>query len=249
MGLLKKDTFICFDLETTGLNPDNDRIIEVAVSKFTFDGTLESFETLINPQRTIPDETIAIHHITQDMVRGKPLVDAVLPDVLKLIGNEIIVGHGISLDIAFVMAACRQYGVPNRLNSNLFIDTLRLARLYGESPTNSLQVLRQHFNIQSEGAHRAMSDVSVNIQVFKHLSASFKTTKELLDRLKKPIMLKKMPLGKHRGRPFSDVPVEYLGWAVHQNFDQDLLYSIKTELSKRKKGNNFQQAANPFSSL
>lgn len=249
MGLLKNETFICFDLETTGLDPDNDRIIEIAVSKFTFDQTLESFESLINPQCPIPEETIAIHHITPDMVKGKPLIDSVLPEVLKIINGGVIVGHGIPLDIAFLSAACTQYGVPHRLNANPVIDTLRLARLYGESPTNSLQVLRQHFNISEEGAHRAMSDVLVNIEVFKHLSASFKTTKEILDRLKKPILLKKMPLGKHKGRPFSDIPIEYLRWAVHQDFDQDLLYSIKTELAKRKKGNNFQQAANPFSSL
>ena len=249
MGLIKKDTFICLDLETTGLDAENDRIIEVAVSKFTFDEVLDSFETLINPQRLIPEETIAIHHITPDMVKGKPLINEVLPDILKLTGNEIIVGHGISLDIAFLAAACKQYAVPNRLNVNPFIDTLRLARLYGESPKNSLEVLRKHFNIQAEGAHRAMSDVTVNIEVFKHLSTPFKTTQELLDRLKKPILIKKMPLGKHKGRPFSDIPIEYLRWAVHQNFDQDLLFSIKTELSKRKKGNNFQQAANPFSSL
>ena len=249
MGLVKKDTFICIDLETTGLNAENDRIIEVAVAKFTFDEILNSFETLIDPQRSIPEETIAIHHITADMVKGKPLIDKILPDVIKLTGNSIIVGHGISLDIAFLIAACKQYGVPNRLNTNPFIDTLRLARLYGESPKNSLEALRQHFNIQAEGAHRAMSDVTVNIEVFKHLSTPFKTTKELLNRLKKPILIKKMPLGKHKGRPFSDIPIEYLRWAVHQDFDQDLLFSIKTELSKRKKGNHFQQAANPFSSL
>lgn len=249
MGFIKNDSFICVDLETTGLDPENDRIIEIAIATFTLDEILNSYETLVDPQRAIPEETVAIHHITQDMVRGKPLINEVLPNALKLIGNGIIVGHGISLDIAFLIAACKQYCIPHRLDTNLLIDTLRLARLYGDSPTNSLETLRQHFNIQAEGAHRAMNDVIVNIDVFKHLSTPFKTTKELLDRLKKPILLKKMPLGKHKGRPFSDIPIEYLRWAVHQDFDQDLLYSIKTELSKRKKGNNFQQAANPFSSL
>ncbi len=249
MGLMTKDTFICLDLETTGLDADHDRIIEVAVSKFTFDETLESLETLIDPQRPIPDETIAIHHITPDMVKGKPLIENTLSEVLELVGNGIIVGHGIGLDIAFLVAACKQYGIPTRLSANQRVDTLRLARLYGESPTNSLETLRKHFNIKEEGAHRAMNDVIVNIEVYKHLSKPFKTTKELLDRLKKPILLKKMPLGKHKARPFSDIPIEYLGWAVHQKFDQDLLFSIKTELSKRKKGNQFQQATNPFSAL
>ena len=65
-----------------------------------------------------------------------------------------------------------------------------------------LEKLREHFNIEPEGAHRAMSDVIVNISVFKYLSQSFKTTEQLLERLKKPILLKTMPLGKYKGRPF-----------------------------------------------
>ncbi len=247
--MIKHETFVCIDLETTGLDPESNRVIEIAVSKFTFDRTLASFETLINPHSSIPEETIAIHHITPEMVKGKPAIQEVLAQALELIADHVLVGHGISLDISFLIAACKQYAIPHRLDTNPQIDTLRLARLYGESPTNSLEVLRQHFNIEAHIAHRAMSDVLVNIEVFKHLSKPFKTTKEVLDRLKKPILLKKMPLGKHKGRPFSDIPLEYLRWAVMQKFDQDLLFSLKTELAKRKTGSQFLQAANPFSSL
>lgn len=249
MTLLKHDTFVCLDLETTGLDPKSDRIIEIAITRFTFEKTLEEYETLVDPQCPIPEETIAIHHITREMVAGKPLIETLLPYILELIGKEVIVGHGIKLDIAFLLAACKQYEVHTTLNSNLTIDTLRLARLYGESPSNSLETLRKHFNIKEEGAHRAMNDVKVNIEVFKRLTSQFKTTKQILDRLKKPILLKAMPLGKHKGRPFSSIPVEYLTWAVHQDFDQDLIYSLKSELSKRRKGNNFEQASNPFSAL
>ncbi len=124
-----------------------------------------------------------------------------------------------------------------------------MARLYGESPVNSLESLRQHFNIASEGAHRAMSDVIVNIEVFKYLSANFKTTKQLIERLEKPIQLRAMPLGKYKGRLFSDIPLEYLQWAQHKDFDQDLLFSIRSELKKRRQGNQFKQVSNPFSNL
>ena len=94
-----------------------------------------------------------------------------------------------------------------------------------------------------------MNDVIVNIEVFKHLCRKFKTTEEILKRLEKPIALKLMPLGKHKGRPFREIPVEYLRWAAHQNFDQDLLFSLRSELKKRKQGNLFSQASNPFSDL
>jgi DNA polymerase-3 subunit epsilon len=249
MGLLNKDTFICLDLETTGLDPNQDRIIEVAIARFTQEKLVESFETLIDPGCPIPEASIAIHHITDDMVKDKPKIEEILPHIFQFIGRHIIVGHGIGLDLAFLMAAAKRYQIPNTLSSHVFLDTLRLARLYGESPTNSLETLRKHFNIEAEGAHRAMNDVIVNIEVFKYLSTSFKTTEQLLERLKKPIPLKSMPLGKHKGRPFNEIPMEYLVWAANKDFDMDLLFSIRSEIKKRKSSPSFGQSSNPFSNL
>ncbi len=249
MGLLEKDTFICLDCETTGLEPKTDRIIEVAVTKFTFSDILDSYETLVDPEIPISEISMSIHHITQEMVQGKPKIHEVLPKVISMVDSHIVIGHGIRMDLAFLAESAKRHDIPNPFERLVFIDTLRLARLYGESPTNSLERLRQHFNIEEEGAHRAMSDVIVNIRVFQYLSAQFKTTEQLLERLKKPILLRNMPLGKYKGRPFSEIPVEYLKWALRGDFDQDLIFSIKTELHRRNKGNRFEQAGNPFSEL
>jgi len=249
MGLLETDTFVCFDLETTGLDPVHDRIIEIAIVKFTFGGVIDRYETLIDPEKLIPDETIAIHNITNEMVKGKPIISEVLPTILKKLSGSILVGHGIGLDVEFVVQAARRADIPNLINSSQTIDTLRLARLYGQSPINSLEKLRMHFNIAEEGAHRAMSDVVVNIEVFRYLTQNFKTTESIFKRLEKPILLKAMPLGKHKGRPFHEIPTEYLRWALGKDFDQDLVFSIKTELKKRKDGNRFHQIASPFADL
>jgi DNA polymerase-3 subunit epsilon len=124
-----------------------------------------------------------------------------------------------------------------------------MARLYGESPTNSLEMLRKHFNIEEEGAHRAMSDVIVNVEVFKYLAKNYRSLQALFDALSRPIAMKLMPLGKHKGRPIKEIPLEYLLWAANKEFDQDLLYSIRGEIKRRKKGNLFSQAANPFGDL
>ncbi|KKM77463.1 hypothetical protein LCGC14_1369770, partial [marine sediment metagenome] len=67
--------------------------------------------------------------------------------------------------------------------------------------------------------------------------------------LEKPIALKKMPLGKHKNRPFSEIPIEYLKWAAGKDFDQDLLFSIRLEINARKKKTSFETASNPFSCL
>lgn len=249
MGLIHKDIFVCLDCETTGLDPEKDHIIEVAAVAFTFEGVIDSFETLIDPQAPIPEASTAIHHITDDMVKNKPKIQEVLPTLFKVLGRHIIIGHGIKMDLSFLTAAAQRHQVPSKLSAHPFIDTLRMARLYGESPTNSLERLREHFNIPAEGAHRAMNDVTVNIDVFKYLATNFKTTEELMERLNRPILLKTMPLGKHKGRPFSEIPQEYLSWAINKDFDQDLLFSIRNELKKRRKGDQFKQAANPFAEL
>lgn len=248
MGKLEKQRFVCLDCETTGLDTANDRIIELAIIEFDFSGHYQSFETLIDPECSIPEESVVIHNITDSMVQGKPKIKEVLPKFLEILGKHIIVGHGVSFDIDVIDATAQREGVPCTIKKNRFMDTLRLARLYGRSPSNSLEFLRKHFHIDAEIAHRAMSDVIVNIEVFKKLVYGFRTTEEVFRALSKPVLLKEMPLGQHKGRLFRDVPLSYLQWAVRKDFDQDLLYSIRTELKKRKqKGESFSNS--PFADL
>lgn len=249
MGHIDKEVFVCIDCETTGLDAVEDRIIEVAVAVFTIDSVLEEFESLIDPQRVIPESSIIFHRITQDMVVGKPTMDQVIPQILKMVGRHIIVGHGVGFDIELIAIAADRAGIPHTLRSNRYFDTLRMARLYGESPTNSLEQLRSHFNIPLEGAHRAMNDVIVNKEVFKFLAHKYKTTEQLFDILSRPVKLKTMPLGPHKGRLLKEVPLQYLLWAANKDFDQDLLFSIRSEIAVRKKGNLFSQAGNPFKEL
>ena len=249
MGLIEKEIFVCFDCETTGLDPEKDQIIEIAAVKFNFKQTFESMEHLIDPQCPIPPSTIKIHHITDEMVKGSPSIAEVLPQYLQFLHGHILIGHTIYFDIAIVKNAAKQAKIPSNLSSQPYIDTLRLARLYGESPINSLEMLRSHFNIKPTGAHRAMNDVKANIEIFKHLSKKFRTTEDLFKRLEKPIQLKLMPLGKYKGRAFNEIPLQYLKWAAKQNFDQDLLFSLRYEIKKRKGGESFGQASNPFAEL
>jgi len=250
MVLLKKQELVCLDCEATGLNIGSDRVIEFAAVKFSVErGIIDSYETLINPEMDIPEESFKIHNISDEMVSGKSIVKEVLPIISKFVGNGIIVGHNINFDIDLISAEADRVGVDCKIKFNQTIDTLRLARIYGDSPINSLEFLRKHFNIEEEGAHRAMNDVKVNIQVFKYLSDKYAETNQILTTLSKPVLMRKMPLGKHKGRLFKDIPVNYLSWAAHQKFDQDLLYSLRKELKVRKKGSSFNQINNPFANL
>lgn len=172
---LDKTLFVCLDCEATGLDPEKDKIIEVALVLFTKEKILKSFETLIDPECSIPEESIKIHNISDAMVTGAPKIKEVLPKVIEMIEDHIIVGHGVRFDLNLLAKACENHGLSSNLRSTQIIDTLRLARLYGESPSNSLQELRKHFCIEEEGAHRAMSDVIVNVKVFDFLSRQYAT--------------------------------------------------------------------------
>jgi len=248
MGSIDSEVFACIDCEMTGLDPQQDRVIEVACALFKGGEILESFESLIDPGVPIPEASIKIHHITDMMVKGQPKIDDVLPTIISMVRKRIIIGHGIAGDLALLRSSAERATISFPIGDRT-IDTFRLARLYGESPTNSLNQLRQHFNIEAEGSHRALGDVKVNVQVFHYLAKRYKTTNELFNALSKPIQLKAMPLGKYKGRPFAELPLNFLQWAVRQQFDEDLLYSIKLELGKRKSSSSFNQAFNPFNHL
>ncbi len=249
MTKLNQHEFVCVDVESTGLDPEQDRVIEVACVVFTLDNIIDEFETLINPGKEIPEASIAIHNITNEMVSSAPTIDQILPQLFKHIGKRVIVGHSVGFDVDILRKEAERANLPTSIQYNKIIDTVRLARLYGESPSNSLENLRQHFNIEAEGAHRAKGDVLVNIQVFQRLITNFKTLEEIDKALSKPILMKTMPLGKHRGRLIKDLPLDYLMWASRQQFDQDLSFSLKHELQRRKRGGTFTQSSNPFSNL
>lgn len=251
MGQMHKETFVCVDCESTGLDPHNDRIIEVAAVRFTMKDILGEYQSLVDPGVIIPEESIAIHNITQDMVTGSPRVAEVLPDLVDFMGDHIIIGHGIMYDLQLITSEAQRHGVncPD-LTKRAFFDTLRMARLYGDSPTNSLRQLGTHFNLATEGAHRAMNDVVMNVGVFRYLAERYRSTDELFKILKKPIRMKIMPLGKHKGRRIKDeVPIEYLRWMANKDFDDDLLFSVRSEIKRRAKGGNFSQSHNPFHEL
>ncbi len=249
MTLLHQARFVCLDCEFTGLDLEKDRLLELAAIRFTFESPEKEFDALVNPGCTISPESYKIHHISEEMIRDKPSVEALLPEFLAFVGKDRIVGHAVGIDIEMIDLAAKRASIPCSLKERPFFDTLRLARHYGDSPNNSLGSLASHFNIPIGRAHRALDDVKMNIEVFKHLTKRFKTVEQVEKLLSKPIKMKFMPLGKHKGRPFSEIPLKYLQWASHMDFDGDLLFSIRLELKKRKQGGGFSHSTNPFGEL
>lgn len=249
MKLLKDAEFVCLDCEMTGLDPRKDRVIEVALVRFTFDRIVETFESLVNPECEVSPASQKIHHISNEMLRNQPTMDAVLPKIVQFIRpKDIIVGHSVDCDINILTEEASRLGTQFPKNFEIF-DTVRLAKEYGDSPNNSLEALARHFAISSIGNHRAMKDVMINIEIFKYLCRRFRTVTQIRELLSKPIKMKYMPLGKHKGRPFSEIPLSYLIWASKMDFDADLLFTIRQEIKQRKKKTGFLQASNPFANI
>lgn len=240
---IASECFVCLDCETTGLDPKEDRIIEVAAYRFTTDEITDKYQTLIDPQIPISLASAEFHNITDEMVKDKPVVEEVIPVLADFVKNSIIVGHGIDFDLNVIKYSAERKSIPFPFANNRVVDTLRLARYYGRCPVNSLQELSKHFDIDERVTHRAADDVSANIEVFRHLIKGFVYLEEIFGVLKRPIRMGRMPLGKYKGRAFSEIPLDYLIWAAKQDFDQDLLFTLRHEVKRRKglfkrEGNN-----------
>ena len=100
--IIDNGEYISFDIETTGLDPDNDRITEISACRFVKGEYSEEFTTLINPKIPIPKNIISLTGITNKMVEDAPFISDVLPDFINFIGTTPLVGHNIDFDYNFV---------------------------------------------------------------------------------------------------------------------------------------------------
>ena len=96
---IKYDDFVVIDLETTGLDPIEDKIIEIGAIRFVNGEEKERFETLVNPGKAIPDFITKLTGIKDQDVQSSPKIDKVFDDAIAFIGNSPLVGHQINFDI------------------------------------------------------------------------------------------------------------------------------------------------------
>src|SRR5689334_15000857 len=155
--------FVALDVETTGLEPGIDEIIEVAAVKFRGDEVLEIFERLIKPRHSLPLKIKRLTGITDAALEQSPRFSAVAPDLVRFLKSYPIVGHSIGFDLRMLQAQGMHLPQPS-------YDTFDLATLLmPQAPAYKLTALAQFLGIAHEEAHRAGSDADVTRQVFVHL--------------------------------------------------------------------------------
>lgn len=168
LSLYTKD-YVVFDLETTGLSPETDEIIEISGIRVRGGKAQEEFSTLVNPGRPIPYTASRVNGITDSMVRDAPVLEDALERFLAFAGEDVLVGHNIhTFDMLFLYNGAAR--ALKRAVANDYVDTLYLARsclpgLYRYRLTD----LAAHFGIDAQGAHRALKDCAMNQQCFERM--------------------------------------------------------------------------------
>jgi DNA polymerase III subunit epsilon len=162
-------TFVVLDLETTGLTPGRDRITEVGAVKVRGGEVLGELQTLVHPGRPIPPAVSAVTGITDGMVAAAPPIEAVLPTVLRFLGDAVLVAHNARFDLSFLRAACEQH--HHGTLDPLVVDTARLARrlVADEVRDRRLATLARHLGSRVVPDHRALTDARATVDVLHGL--------------------------------------------------------------------------------
>ena len=161
--------YVVFDLETTGISPKTDEVVEISAVKVEHGKVTDEFSTLVNPKQRIPYGASRVNGITDDMVAEAPFFEQVLEEFLEFIEGFVLVGHNIArFDMNFLYRDVEKYF--ERSLPNDYIDTLQMARR--ELPNlehHRLTDLAEYYGISAEGAHRALNDCRMNQQVFEKM--------------------------------------------------------------------------------
>lgn len=176
--LVSKGRYVVVDTELTGLDPRKDDIVSIGALRMR-GGRLEiggSFHELVRPTAALDGKSVVIHGITPSQVEEKPPIDSVLAAFVGYCGNDIVVGHCLSIDLSFLNREARRlYGKPLR---NPVVDTLSL---YGwlrnrhaghpifSAPLSGMRLydMAKGFGIPCEGAHDALADAFITAQLFQ----------------------------------------------------------------------------------
>jgi DNA polymerase-3 subunit epsilon len=165
--------YAVLDVETTGLGPANNNIIEIGIVKVRNGKKLETFHSLVNPARNIPYFITQFTGISDDDVYNAPMFDEISDKILDFLDDCILIGHNLQFDISFMRKEFRLCGV-DKFNPPQ-ICTCKLARrIFPALKSKSLASVAQFMKIHNENAHRALSDAEVTSRIFNKMLSQLK---------------------------------------------------------------------------
>lgn len=164
------EDYVALDLETTGLDPEWDSIIEIGMVRVRRGEVVAEYSTLVNPGMPIDDFIAELTGITNDMLAAAPALPEVLPAARDFLGDDIILGHNINFDINFIYDNCEYQGL--KPISNGYIDTMRISRrVLPDLKHHRLGDIVNALGVDHAQAHRAIGDCHATIGCYKALLA------------------------------------------------------------------------------
>jgi DNA polymerase III epsilon subunit family exonuclease len=163
-----EETIIVLDTETTGLDHKTEKLIEIAAVKMQNGEVVETFTSLVNPQKPIRYSSFLIHNISEEMVQDAPPIDDVMPRFLEFVGEHSYVAHNAIFDYSFINEATKALYGKRFLNNR--IDTFEMYRsVFPDEPSHGLNALLRRFGYDEDVVHRALDDAMCLAKVYPKL--------------------------------------------------------------------------------
>lgn len=164
---------VVVDLETTGLAPKTDKIIEIGAVRIRNGKAEDTFSRLVYPGRVLSTQTSEITGITDDMLKRQPVFAQILDELLAFLGEDVLLGHNIQFDFSFLKKAVLNELPKKSKFEKMGIDTLRIARRFlpGEQK-KTLSALCDYYDIPLS-AHRAANDALATFALYEKLYEEF----------------------------------------------------------------------------
>jgi len=196
-NLIENASYVVLDTELTGLNPKKDSVVSIGAVRMA-GSTIElgqTFYRLVKPDTEFSPSSVVVHEITPSDVRRKPGIDTALRELEDFLGDSIIVGHFVSIDMGFLNKDAKRYGIKKI--ENPVVDTCSIfdflrnggngfrSQFEDGIVNKDLFSIAKKYNIEVGGAHNALVDAYITAQVFQRFLRSLKkfgvfTIKDLL---------------------------------------------------------------------
>ena len=229
-------TLAVIDVETTGLSPEYDRVVEIACLRVERGRIVDRLATLVDPGISIPPSASAVHGIFNRDVADAPRLESLVARIDELARGATIVAHNARFDLGFLPFLAHRPAIC----------TLQLARRLVDAPNYRNDFLCDFLELAIDRdlltAHRAESDARVTAELATKLFGNFAehthepTIEVVLDFLDRPMILDQFAFGSYRGVRLCDVPTSYLQWIVSADFAgwPDVRHSATIELARRR---------------
>ncbi len=169
------DSFVCIDLETTGLNPKRDKIIEIGAVKVEQGRITAEWESFVNPGRRLEEYVVELTGIRDEQLADAKKISELLPAFFAFLGEDVLLGHSVLFDFSFLKKAAVNEKMAFERQG---IDTLKIARKYlKDLESRSLGALCKHYGIP-HNAHRALEDARATTALYKRLLEEFSEKEE-----------------------------------------------------------------------